>query len=58
MRSLKLADIAWPPNEGMKQTRLRTAPVGQAEVPSSARWPQEPRTASQPIPGVRRTILE
>jgi hypothetical protein len=40
----------------MKQTKLVAAPVRQAEVPPRARWPLEPRTASQLIPGVLPTV--
>ena len=47
------------PNKGMKLTKLRTAPVRQAEVPSCARAGQlDAGTASQLIAGVRRTLAE
>ena len=45
-----------PPNKGMQLTKLRAAPVLQAEVPPCARRSREPRTASQLIPRVRRTV--
>ncbi len=45
-----------PPNEAMQQTKLRTATVRQAEVPSCARAGQlDAGTASQLIAGVRPT---
>ncbi len=45
-----------PSNKGMKLTKLRAAPVRQAEVPPCAfRRSAAARTASQLIPGVRRT---
>ena len=44
------------PNKGMKLTKLRAAPVRQAEVPPCARAARMGAgTASQLIPGVRRT---
>ncbi len=47
---------AGPPNKGMKLTKLRAAPVWQAEVPPCARSVQSGAgTASQLIPGVRWT---
>jgi hypothetical protein len=41
--------------EGMKQTKLVAALVGQTEVPPRGRRSREPRTASQPIPAVGET---
>ncbi len=47
-----------PPNKGMKLTKLRAAPVLPVEVPPCAfRRFAAARTASQLIPGVRRTTL-
>ncbi len=44
------------PNKGMKLTKLRAAPVRRVEVPPCAfRRFAAARTASQLIPGVRRT---
>ncbi len=49
--------IAGRPNKGMKLTKLRAAPVLQAEVPPCAfRRFAAARTASQLIPGVLRTM--
>jgi hypothetical protein len=46
-------------NKGMKLTKLRAAPVLQAEVPPCARAASmDAGTASQLIPGVRRTSRE
>ena len=51
-----MAEGLLPPNKGMKLTKLRAAPVRQAEVPPCAvRRFAAARTASQLIPGVRRT---
>ena len=47
----------WPPNEGMKLTKLSAAPFRGAKcrlMPAPSRL--DAGTASQLIPGVRRTI--
>jgi hypothetical protein len=46
------------PNNAMQLTKLRAAPVLQAEVPPCARRLREPRTASQLIASVGPTMGE
>jgi hypothetical protein len=56
-RATASARCATPPNKGMKLTKLRAAPVLQAEVPPCARAARmDAGTASQLIPGVGRTL--